>query len=41
LDKKIVIITGISGQDGQYLTKILVEKNYFVVGMTTSPKLKF
>jgi len=41
LDKKIVIITGISGQDGQYLTKILVEKNYFVVGMTTSPKIKF
>jgi GDPmannose 4,6-dehydratase len=41
LDKKIVIITGISGQDGQYLTKILVEKNYFVIGMTTSPKIKF
>jgi GDPmannose 4,6-dehydratase len=41
LDKKIVIITGISGQDGQYLTKILVERNYFVVGITTSPKIEF
>lgn len=41
LDKKIVIISGISGQDGQYLTKILLEKNYFVVGITTSPKIEF
>lgn len=41
MDKKIVIITGISGQDGQYLTKILIENNYFVVGMTTSTNIKF
>lgn len=31
---KVAFITGISGQDGAYLTKLLVDKNYLVVGIT-------
>lgn len=31
---KVAFITGISGQDGAYLTKFLVEKNYSVIGIT-------
>ena len=30
--KKIALITGVSGQDGAYLSKLLLEKNYKVVG---------
>ena len=30
--KKIALITGISGQDGAYLAKLLLSKNYTVVG---------
>lgn len=30
---KIAFITGISGQDGSYLTELLLEKNYIVYGM--------
>tara|TARA_B100000287_G_scaffold167881_1_gene158410 strand:- start:692 stop:1708 length:1017 start_codon:yes stop_codon:yes gene_type:complete len=30
--KKIALITGISGQDGAYLAKFLLKKNYIVVG---------
>ena len=33
---KTAIITGISGQDGSYLAKLLVEKNYKVIGMVRS-----
>ncbi len=33
---KIAIITGITGQDGSYLAKLLVEKGYKVVGTTRS-----
>jgi len=29
---KIAVITGITGQDGAYLTKLLLEKNYTVFG---------
>jgi GDPmannose 4,6-dehydratase len=29
---KTAIITGISGQDGPYLAKLLLEKSYKVVG---------
>lgn len=29
---KTALITGISGQDGYYLTKLLLEKNYHVIG---------
>ncbi len=32
--KKTAIITGITGQDGAYLAKLLVEKNYKVIGLT-------
>jgi GDPmannose 4,6-dehydratase len=31
---KVAFITGISGQDGAYLTKFLVDKNYLVIGIT-------
>lgn len=26
--KKVALITGITGQDGSYLTELLLEKNY-------------
>ena len=34
--KKKAIIFGISGQDGAYLSKLLLEKNYKVYGATRS-----
>jgi GDPmannose 4,6-dehydratase len=34
--KKTALITGISGQDGAYLSKYLLEKNYDVIGITRS-----
>jgi GDPmannose 4,6-dehydratase len=34
--KKTAFITGISGQDGAYLSKLLLEKEYKVVGITRS-----
>ena len=33
MNKKIVLITGITGQDGYYLSKFLLEKDYEVYGM--------
>ena len=30
--KKIALITGVSGQDGAYLAKFLLNKNYKVIG---------
>lgn len=33
MNKKIALITGITGQDGSYLTEILLEKNYEVHGI--------
>ncbi|MBL6790989.1 MAG: GDP-mannose 4,6-dehydratase [Methylophilaceae bacterium] len=32
-DKKIALITGITGQDGSYLTELLLEKDYIVHGI--------
>jgi GDPmannose 4,6-dehydratase len=32
-DKKIAIVTGITGQDGSYLAELLLEKDYKVFGM--------
>ena len=32
MSKKIALITGISGQDGAYLAKFLLNKNYTVIG---------
>ena len=31
--KKIALITGITGQDGAYLAKLLLKKNYKVFGI--------
>lgn len=36
---KVAFITGISGQDGAYLTKLLVDKDYLVVGITRNNHL--
>jgi GDPmannose 4,6-dehydratase len=33
---KVAIITGITGQDGAYLAKFLLEKEYLVIGLTRS-----
>ena len=33
MKNKIAIITGVFGQDGSYLAKLLIEKKYFVVGV--------
>ena len=30
--KNIALITGISGQDGAYLAKLLLDKDYLVIG---------
>lgn len=35
----VAIITGISGQDGAYLAKLLLEKGYKVIGLTRSDSL--
>mgnify|MGYP005996603919 CR=1 FL=1 len=32
LDMKVALITGITGQDGYYLSKLLLEKGYKVHG---------
>ena len=34
MTKKIALITGISGQDGGYLAKFLLKKNYKIIGLT-------
>lgn len=31
--KRIALITGITGQDGAYLAKLLIEKDYTVYGL--------
>ena len=31
--KKVALITGISGQDGAYLSKFLLKKNYKIIGV--------
>ena len=33
MKKKIALITGITGQDGSYLSRFLLEKNYVVHGI--------
>ena len=32
-NQKTALITGIHGQDGYYLSRLLVEKNYRVIGL--------
>jgi GDPmannose 4,6-dehydratase len=34
--KKIAIVTGVTGQDGTYLSNLLLNKGYFVVGIIRS-----
>jgi GDPmannose 4,6-dehydratase len=36
---RVALVTGVSGQDGGYLTKLLLEKGYTVSG--TSRDVKF
>jgi GDPmannose 4,6-dehydratase len=36
MKKKIAIISGITGQDGAYLAKLLSERNYIIIGLTRS-----
>ena len=38
---KTAIITGISGQDGHYLARLLLSKGYFVVGTSRKPNILF
>ena len=33
MKKKIALITGVTGQDGAYLTEFLLNKNYIVHGI--------
>ena len=33
MKKKIALITGITGQDGSYLSELLLSKGYFVHGL--------
>mgnify|MGYP001489885470 FL=1 len=41
MKKKKALITGISGQDGAYLAKLLIKKNYEIIGTSRNPeKLK-
>ena len=32
-DKKVALITGVTGQDGSYLAELLIEKGYVVHGI--------
>ena len=32
MKSKIAIITGITGQDGAYLSELLIKKNYKIIG---------
>ena len=36
MHKKLAIVTGITGQEGAYLSKFLLSENYTVVGLTRS-----
>jgi len=38
--KKIAFITGINGQDGSYLSELLLKKNYHVHGLVKNYSLK-
>ena len=33
MSKKVALITGVTGQDGAYLSELLLRKNYFVHGV--------
>ena len=38
--KKVAIIFGVSGQDGSYLAKFLIKKNYQIIGITRNKSQK-
>jgi len=38
--KKIALITGINGQDGSYLSELLLKKKYHVHGLVKNYSLK-
>ena len=38
-NKKIALIFGITGQDGSYLTKLLIKKGYEVFGVSRKKKI--
>ena len=40
MNKKIALITGITGQDGSYLAEFLLKKNYEVHGIVREESLK-
>ena len=40
MSNKTAIITGVNGQDGAYLSQLLLEKGYQVVGLIRSPDAK-
>ena len=40
MKKKIVLIFGVSGQDGSYLADFLIKKNYSVIGVTRNKSKK-
>src|SRR5210317_524358 len=33
MKKKVALITGVTGQDGSYLTDFLIKKNYKIIGV--------
>ena len=39
MSKKVALITGVTGQDGAYLSELLLSKNYFVHGVKEDPLL--
>jgi len=38
-DRKVALITGITGQDGSYLAELLLEKDYEIHGLIRRPSL--
>ena len=38
MKQKVALITGITGQDGAYLSEFLLKKNYVVHGLKEGPR---
>ena len=41
MDKKVALITGVTGQDGSYLAEFLIEKGYEVHGTIRRSSVDF
>ena len=41
MEKKVALITGITGQDGSYLAEFLIEKGYDVHGIIRRSEINF